>query len=500
MIIDNDLLSIQEARILAENACAAQKQLSAFSQEQLDKIVEAMAEAVYQYAEPLAVISRDETDYGKQEDKAAKNRFVCGEVRKYLKGMRCVGVIGQDKARCTMDIGVPLGVIAALCPVTSPVSTTICKTLIAIKSGNAIIFSPHPGAGKAIRAALDIMIESAHAGGLPRGCLSYMSTVTKGGTAELINHRAIALIMLSGVPGMRQAAHCSGKPVIYSGTGSGPAFIERTANIRQAVQDIIQSKTFDHGIAPCAEQSIVVDSCIEQEVRLTLQDSGGYFMSGQESHKLAELLFCADGRHRAGMVGVPAAVLARRAGINAPENVKLLIAERKYICEDDPYSRELLAPVVGYYVEDDWMDACEKCIELLLHEGSAHTLVIHSKDEEVILQFALKKPVGRLLVNTPAAFGGVGATTSLVPSVLLGSGSAGHGITADNVSPLNLIYVRKVGYGVKQADCTAHAVPQGRSSFSQGIVFQDDSNVDKKQALQQILAEVVRVIDNSAGR
>ncbi|WP_081701854.1 aldehyde dehydrogenase family protein [Oleidesulfovibrio alaskensis] len=501
MIVDNDLISIQEARILAENAGRAQRVLATFSQEQLDEIVEAVAEAVGAQAQALADMAYEETDYGNPHDKAVKNRFVCTQVREQLRGMRCVGVIGRDEHARTMDIGVPVGVIAALCPATSPVSTTICKTLIAVKSGNAVVFSPHPRAARSIAAALDIMIDAARAHGLPEGCLSYMSTVTKSGTAELMNHPATSLVMLSGVPGMIGLARCSGKPVIYGGTGNGPAFVERSADIRRAVADIMLSKTFDNGIAPSAEQSIVVDSCIEREVRHALQECGAYFMTDEESLRLAELLFCADGRHKAGMVGVSAPVLARRAGISVPDNVQLLVAERKYVSEADPYSRELLSPVLAYYVEDDWMHACEKCIELLLHERNAHTLVIHSSNEEVILQFALKKPVGRLLVNTPATFGGMGVTTNLFPSMTLGSGSAGRGITADNVSPMNLIYIRKVGYGVRQYTGAQDAAGYGsRVCAAQGVMAPHDSDSRKMQALHRILMEAIGVMDGAAHR
>ncbi len=484
MIADKDLISIQHARILAENAFEAQKKLACFTQEQLDQLVERVADEVEKHIEFLAKTAYEETDFGRWQDKCFKNQFVCTSVRKQLRGIRCVGVINEDRQQQITDIGVPVGVIVALCPVTSPVSTTIYKTLLALKSGNAIIFSPHPRALKSISTVLDIMIRVAHEHGLPEGCLSYLDTVTKSGTLELMNHPATSLVMITGVPSMFHAARCVGKPVIYGGTGNGPAFVERTADIAQAAKDIVQSKTFDNGIAPSAEQSVVVDGCITQELKRALQNSGAYFMSEEESHKLAELFFYADGRRKKDMVGKCAAVLARQAGFSIPENATLLVAERSYVSELDPYAKELLSPVLAYYVEDDWMHACEKCIELLLHERNAHTLVIHSKDEEVIRQFALKKPVGRLLVNTPAAFGGIGVTTNLFPSMTLGSGTAGYGITADNVSPLNLVYMRKVGYGVRKVD-----------SVEQHEAVYDDAK--KLQTLQQILLKAVKILDDS---
>ena len=482
MIADKDLISIQYARILAENAYEAQKKLAAFSQEQLDCLVECVASEVEKHIDSLAEMSYEETDFGNRQDKLFKNRFVCNQVLQQLKGMRCVGVISEDKQNQITNIGVPVGVIVALCPVTSPVSTTIFKTLIALKSGNAVIFAPHPRAIKSISRVMDIMIRAAEEHGLPEGCLSYLNTVTKSGTLELMNHPTTSMVMITGVPSMFHAARCVGKPIIYGGTGNGPVFIERTADIQQAVKDVIQSKTFDNGIASSAEQSIVVDSCIAEEVKRALRENGAYFMSQDESLKLAELFFYADGRRKKDMVGKPAQFLACRAGISVSDDTRLLIAERSHVVDLDPYSRELLSPVMAFYVEDDWMHACEKCIELLLHERNAHSLTIHSRDEEVIRQFALKKPVGRLLVNTPAAFGGMGITTNLFPSMTLGSSTAGYGITADNVSPLNLVYTRKVGYGVRQ--------------FTETVQCRGSEPADL-QALQQTLRQAIDMLSRN---
>ena len=498
MIIDNDLLSMQYARIMAENAMEAQKKLATFTQEELDIIVEATVVAAETHIHSLAVMSHEETYAGNCHDKLTKNQFVCSQVRRGLRSMRCVGVIDENPTDQTIDIGVPVGVIVALCPMTSPVSTTIYKTLLALKSGNAILFSPHPSATKSISRVLDIMIDAAQASGLPEGCLGYLSPVTKSGTKELMNHPATSLVMVTGVPGMLDTARASGKPVIYGGTGNGPAFIERTANIQQAVKDIIASKTFDNGNAPSAEQSIVADACIADKVKEVLRANNAYFMSEDESNDLAALFFSPEGQRKKGMVGLSIEELASRARLNIPKNTTVLIAERKYVSENDPYCKELLAPVLALYVEADWMHACEKCIELLLHERNSHTLVIHSEDQEVIQQFAFKKPVGRLLVNTPASFGGMGATTNLFPSMTLGSGSAGRGITSDNVSPMNLIYIRKVGYGVRQLDTLAVQNINTKTSPVGSMNLSDNVGSDKAQALQDILAKAINALTDPA--
>jgi acetaldehyde dehydrogenase (acetylating) len=495
-IIDNDLLSIQEARILAENAFQAQKKLSEFSQQKLDEIVCSVAKTVERHSQKLAAMSSDETGYGNWEDKWLKNRFVCNFAFEHLLEMRCVGIISNDERNKIIDIGVPVGVIVSLCPSTSPVSTTIYNTLIALKSGNSIIFSPHPRARKTLKFLIDIMIDAALANGLPEGCLTYLNTVTYSGTIELMRHKSVSLILNSGVFGMLDDAYKTGKPVIYGGTGNGPAFIERSADIEQAVSDIVSSKTFDNGIVSSAEHSIIVDGCIEDKVSMELEKKGAYFMTEEESHIFSSLFFLANGKLNPQLVGLSAKKLAQRAGFCVPENVSLLIARRKYVSANDPYTKEMLCPVLTYYVEDDWMHACEKCIELLLSERNGHTLVIHSNDESVIRQFALKKPVARILVNTPATFGGIGATTNLFPSMTLGSGSAGQGITSDNVSPLNLIYIRKVGYGIRRAEFIKGDILKDLSTSFENSAQTKVCNSNNMQLLQHILKEAVQVMDS----
>lgn len=486
-IIDNDLLSIQEARILIENAHGVQPDLALFQQEKLDSIVEAMADAVFPHIEELAVSSSDETDFGNWKDKYAKNRFVCDYLRRQLRGMRCVGVISGKEDQGVMGVGVPMGVIVALPPATSPVSTTIYNALIAIKSGNCIVFSPHPRARDTIGKALDILIDAAENAGLPEGALAYLHTVTASGTIEMMRHEYTNLILNTGVPGMLDQAYEARKPFIYGGAGNGPAFIERTADIGQAVSDIISSKTFDNGLLPAAEQSIVVDSPVADQVKREFVNKGAYFMSSEESIALAKCIFNPDGSANTHLVGKPATVLAKRAGFTIPEGTVLLISEEKFASQENPYVREKLGPVVAFFIEDDWQHACEKCIELLLTERQGHSLVIHSRDSEVIRQFALRKPVGRVLVNTSATFGSMGATTNLFPAMTLGSGTTGKGMSSDNISPMNLIYIRKVGFGVRSIELVDKEIfgkadlPDKPTSLPEG---DGEKNV---KVLQQIL-------------
>ncbi|EJO5347084.1 aldehyde dehydrogenase family protein [Clostridium botulinum] len=498
-IIDNDLLSMQEARILVENAREAQKNLKSFPQEKLDEIVQRMIEEIEKHLKELAKLSAEETDYGKWEDKYIKNNFVCKYLKDRLKGMKCVGIINEDKINKTMDVGVPMGVIIAFPPATSPVSTTIYKALIAIKSGNAIIFSPHRKSKKVISKTIDILIRAAEGVGLPEGAIAYLHTVTKSGSLELMNHKDTSLIMNTGVREILDAAYKSGNPVIYGGNGNGPAFIERTADIEKAVKDIIESKSFDYGIVSSAEQSIVVDSVIASKVKQELIKNGGYFMTDEEATSLGSILFNQDGSVDFEMIGKSPQFLAKKAGFSVSDNVKVLISNEKYVSKKNPYSREKLCPVLAFYIEEDWMHACEKCIELLLTERYGHTLVIHSKDDEVIRQFALKKPVGRVLVNTAATFGSMGATTNLFPSMTLGSGSAGDGMTSDNVSPMNLVYIRKVGYEVRCVDEFTKPVKDKEdliSTFSKELGIDkeklNENEIDNYKLLESILKKVLQ--------
>lgn len=490
-IIDNDLLSMQEARILVENARDAQKKLATFPQQKLDEIVNHMIDEIEKHSLELAKLSYEETDYGKWQDKYTKNHFVCTYLRKRLEGMSCVGIIKEDIDSKTMDIGVPLGVLVALSPATSPVSTTIYKTLIAVKSGNAILFSPHPRAKMVMAKTLDILIHAAEESGLPEGAVSYLHTVTLGGTRELMHHKDVALIMNTGVPAMLKECYGAGKPIIYGGMGNGPAFIERTADIQQAVKDIIDSKTFDFGIVSAAEQSVVVDSCIAAEVKQEFIHHNAYFMSEEESKRLGSLFFMEDGSVNAAMVGKSPQFLAKQAGFSVNDSIRVLVSEERYVSDTNPYAKEKFAPVLAYYIEDDWMHACEKCIELLLNERQGHTLVIHSKDEDVIKQFALKKPVGRMLVNTPAVFGSMGATTNLFPAMTLGSGSAGEGMTSDNVSPMNLLYIRKVGYGVRKTEDIVVEVSQEEYKPVQEVKNTAEFTENDVAFLQRLLKRIL---------
>lgn len=480
-IIDNDLLSIQEARVLVENSNEAQKKLSIFSQEKIDEIVNKMLDEIEGYNEELSGLSYEELDCGIYEDKIIKNRFIIKYLKNSLNKMRCVGIIKRDAESKILDVGVPMGVIVAFCSESSPVSTVIYKTIIAIKSGNSIIFNLNTKAKNTMKRTLDILIKVAEDSGIPKGSISYLSRISLNGSKELINHKYTSLIMNTGVHEMVRDINKSGKLLIFGGTGNTPAFIERTADIKKAVKDIIISKCFDNGVMAGAEQSIIVDSCVTNEVKEELEKNGGYFMTEEESNSLSKIIFNREGNFEREFLGKTPQFLAKRAGFEISSKVKLLISSEKYVSLDNLYSKEKICPVISFYIEDDWMNACEKCIELLLNEKQGHTLVIHSKDEEVIQQFILKKPVGRILVNTPGVFGSMGGTTNLFPAMTLGSGLVGRGMTSDNVSPMNLIYIRKVGYEIKKTE-----------EFLGELSNKSGEQSTPEQVLKNILREILK--------
>ena len=347
-VIDNDLLSIQEARILAEQAEEAKRLLADFSQTRLDTVVGAMCDALREHMPELARMSLEETGYGRLEDKLAKDNFVSENIRRALCGMKCVGFIDENPAMGLARVGVPLGVVACLTPATSPVSTTVASVLIAVKSGNAIIVSPHPRARHTIWRIMDILHDAALAAGLPPGALSCCRTLARDGTRALLNHRDVDMILITGVPSMLNAARATGKPLIYGGSGNGPAFIERTADVAQAAQDIIASKTFDYGVVSGAEHSVVVDAPIEGAARDAFLRNGAYFMNEAEAEALGRCLVQPNGEINPEFVGISAERLAARAGFDVPHATRLLIAEGQYNLKDDPYAGEKLCPVLSW--------------------------------------------------------------------------------------------------------------------------------------------------------
>ena len=447
MELDKDLAARQEARLLCKQAEVAQNTLAQMSQQQLDAIVEAIATKFSAAAVELAELAVQETGFGNAEDKVVKNRFASQTVAAAVRDMKTVGVLNVCEKEKLWEVGVPVGVIAAIVPSTNPTSTVCYKAIIALKSGNAVVFSPHPKALECTLRAARIVAAAAESAGAPPGSVACLSLASMAGCQELMAAPQVRLILATGGPGMVRAAYSSGKPAIGVGAGNGPAYIHHSADVSQALSCILRSKSFDYGTVCASEQSIIVEKPMEEAVRREGERQGFYFMDKQEAGSLAKLLFRPDGSLNPQIVGKPAGQLAQMAGFSVPRQVKVLVAREQEAGPTRPYSMEKLCPVLAFFVMDSEDAVLAKAIEVLKHEGSGHTFAIHAQDEAVVRKFALQIPVSRFLVNTPAALGGIGATTGLFPALTLGCGAVGGSSSSNNISPLDLINIRRVAWG-----------------------------------------------------
>ena len=450
MEFDKDLAARQEARLLCRQARIAQKSLAKLDQQKLDAIVEAVAKEFSAQAVELAELAVRETGFGNVEDKTVKNRFASQRVAQAVRGMKTVGVLKEHPGEKLWEVGVPVGVIAAIVPSTNPTSTVCYKAIIALKSGNAIVFSPHPKAVDCTLRAARIVAAAAEKAGAPVGCISCLSMASMAGCQELMGAEEISMILATGGPAMVRAAYSSGKPAIGVGAGNGPAYIHHSADVKKAISCIARSKSFDYGTVCASEQSIIVEKDMENAVREEAKRQGFYFMDTQEAGRLAKLLFRPSGALNPDIVGRPATALAEMAGFSVPRDTKILVAREQEAGPTRPYSMEKLCPVLAFFVMDSEDAVLSKAIEVLEHEGSGHTFAIHAEDKAVVRKFALQIPVSRFLVNTPAALGGIGATTKLFPALTLGCGAVGGSSSSNNISPLDLINIRRVAWDAEE--------------------------------------------------
>jgi len=458
MEFDKDLMARQEARALAKEARQAQHILADMAQEQLDAIVEAMARAFAKEAAALADMAVRETGFGNVEDKITKNLFASKTVAAAIGDMKTVGLLREIPEKGLWEIGVPVGVIAAIVPSTNPTSTVCYKAMIALKSGNPILFSPHPKAIVCTRRAAQVVAQAAEAAGAPKGSIACLSIPALAGCQELMTAPETRLILATGGPAMVKAAYSSGKPAIGVGAGNGPAYIHHTADVAKAIACILRSKTFDNGTVCASEQSIILEKAMEEAVLSEGREQGFYFMTAEEAGTLGKLLFRPTGALNPEVVGKTALQLAQMAGFSVPGSTKILVAREQEAGPSRPYSMEKLCPVLALYVMDNEDAVLKKCIEILDHEGSGHTFAMHAEDTAVIRRFAEKIPVSRFLVNTPAALGGIGAATGLFPALTLGCGAVGGSSSSNNISPLDLINIRRVAWGSGTAQPQPSAV------------------------------------------
>ena len=451
MELDKDLKARQEARDLAKRAAQAAKTLANFPQERLDVICEKVAKTFYDSALELAELAVRETGFGNVEDKIIKNQFASQRVWEAIRDRKTVGVLHGDEKEKIMEIGVPVGVIAAIVPSTNPTSTVCYKALIALKAGCSIVFSPHPKAIGCTMRAAKLVAQAAEKAGAPEGSVSCLSIPSLEGCRELMGAEETRLILATGGPAMVRAAYSSGKPAIGVGAGNGPAYIHRSADVDHALECIVRSKSFDYGTICASEQSIIVEKEMEQTVKAAAAKKGFYFMNTEEAGRLAKLLFKPNGTLNPAIVGKPALQLAQMAGFSVPNTTKVLVAREQEAGPTRPYSMEKLCPVLAFFVMDSEDAVLQKAIEVLEHEGSGHTFAMHATDMEAVKKFALQIPVSRFLVNTPAALGGIGATTKLFPALTLGCGAVGGSSSSNNISPMDLINIRRVAWDAEKA-------------------------------------------------
>ncbi|HUN66388.1 MAG TPA: aldehyde dehydrogenase family protein [Bacteroidota bacterium] len=446
MAHDADLQSIQEMRDLVRAAKEAQLEFRNYDQTRVDRIVKAMADAGYEAAERLGRLAHEETGFGNPAHKKLKNEFATRRVWESIRDLRTVGVIREDREKRIIEIAEPMGVVCALIPSTNPTSTAMFKAIISVKGRNGIVASPHPRSARSTSEALQVVSQAAEAAGAPHGLIGCLPHPTLEATGELMKHKLVSVILATGSTPMVKTAYSAGKPCYGVGAGNVPAYIEKSADIRKAVADIVSGKTFDNGVLCSTEASVVVDRSIRENAVDEFRNASCWFTEGEDLARLSRLMFDSRGTINAGMVGKPAPYIAQQAGIQVPENTRVLVAELNGVGRDYPLSREKLSPVLSFFTVTDWREGCERCIELLEFGGMGHTLVIHSTDEDIIMKFALEKPANRILVNTQAALGAVGYTNELLPSLTLGPGTFGGSIISDNVSAKHLINIKRLAF------------------------------------------------------
>jgi acetaldehyde dehydrogenase (acetylating) len=444
MVLDRDLTSIQQARDLVETAHRAQLALAKLNQEQTDAIVQAMSQAALANADRLAQLAVEETKFGVAADKATKNRFAAKDVYEFFKDVKTVGVVRETET--LMEIAAPRGVVAAIIPSTNPTSTAIFKALIAVKSRNAVVMSPHPSAAGCIAETVRVVREAAEASGLPPGAISCLTISTLGGTEALMKHDRTAVILATGGVGLVRAAYGSGKPAFGVGPGNVPVLIDRSADIRKAVADILAGKTFDNGTVCASEQAVVVEEAIDAPTRREFEAQGAYFLDDDAAAKLARLVVLPTRGLNPAIVGRSVQAIAEMAGLSVPSDARALMVKLTGVGRDFPLSIEKLSPILAYYVAPDFKTGSEICAQVLRYGGMGHSVGIHSQDRERIREFGLMQPASRILVNTPTTHGAIGFSTDLTPSMTLGCGSWGGNVTSDNISPLHLLDIKRVAF------------------------------------------------------
>ncbi len=446
----NTVETLEQLEVLISKVKKAQKIFETYTQEQVDAIFKAAAAAADKARIPLARMAVEETGMGVLEDKIIKNHFASEYIYNKHKNAKTCGIIREDKANGIKVVAEPLGVLAGIIPTTNPTSTAIFKSLIALKTRNGIIFSPHPRATKSTIAAAKVVLDAAVKAGAPENIIGWIDVPSIELSSALMNHKEIDCILATGGPGMVKAAYSSGNPALGVGPGNTPAVIDETADIKTAVSSILMSKTFDNGMICASEQSVIVVKDVYEEVKKEFVYRGAYLVNKTETQKLVDLPLIDPkrGTANAAVVGQTAHTIAKLAGFKVPDNAKILLVERPKVDWNDPFSREKLSPVLSMYKAKNFEEAAEMAYELVSKGGAGHTSVIYTDDrhKERIDQYAEKMPTCRVLVNSPSSQGGIGDLYNfkLEPSLTLGCGSWGGNAVSGNVGVENLLNYKTV--------------------------------------------------------
>ena len=445
--MDNDLKSIAAARRAAESAFDAYRAFLGTDPAQVDAIVDAMALAIEPEAKRLGELAVEETGYGNVPDKRVKNLFNALSVADYLRDITTLGMLWSDEKTKIAAFGEPMGVVAALIPVTNPTSTIIYKVLSAVKAGNAIVCAPHPRGLKSGQETIRVMARVAERMGAPKGLIQCLDQVTIAGTAELMKHKRTSIVMATGGPAMVKAAYSSGKPTLAVGAGNVPCYVHKSmaGEIAEVAEMVVTSKSFDYGTGCVSEQAVVADPEIARELRLELKLKGAYFCTPAEASRLAKVIFVKKQAVNPERVGQSPQALADAAGFSIPPKTRILVSEETEVGWHAPLSAEKLNPVLAFYEARDSDHGIELAQSIAKFEGWGHSSVVHSNDPKIVARFATV-PTGRVLVNTPGILGGMGYSTDLEPSFMLGTGTWSGSITSDNVTALHLINIKRVAY------------------------------------------------------
>ena len=499
-VIDTDLLALQEMRTAVKTAKAAQQVYMKFSQEQVDAVVKAVAVAAFEQSERLGKMAVEETGMGVAEHKKIKNEVGSRDVYESIKDLKTVGIVNEDKENKVIEIAAPFGTIAGIIPTTNPTSTAIFKTLIALKTRNAIVVSPHPYAVNCTKEALRVCGEAAVAAGAPRGLVQCLTMSSMEATQELMKHPDINLILATGGGALVKAAYSSGKPAYGVGPGNVPVYIERTAKIEKAVGNIVNSKSFDFGTICATEQAIVVDRNVAELVTRSLKKNGAYILSDEEKQLVEKVISPVPGKVNPKIVGKSPQTIAKLAGISLPPETRIIVGLETKVGKDVPFSLEKLSPIFAMYIASDITHAKELCLSLLELGGMGHSLSLHTETDAVAREFAIEMPVSRILVNTMSSVGAVGGTTGLMPSMTLGCGTFGGNITSDNVTAKHLLNIKRMAYGIKEVNLNSPQAPDVRSESSEDVtdqvvesVLQSLGTGDKvdPQVVKDLVSEIV---------